>query len=176
MKRFLKIVSIIFILIFSSSLFVACDDSSDYVFDVYEEIDTVIIREYKGRKKDVVVPEKINGVTVRKISNFAFAETDIESVVFPDGVIDIGTAVFINCPSLKTVSFGSDFYSSGYLTFKNCSSLESLYFSGNAPVLGHKSFQNDSVLTIYYTNNTTGWDQFKTNYSDSYPYFKFVIQ
>ena len=170
MKKTFKIISIIFIFILTFSICSGCGESLEYSYDIYKEIDTVIIREYKGLKKNVVVPEKIKGVTVRQISDFAFAESTVESVVFPDSVERLGTAVFINCASLKSVSFGSEFFSTGYVTFKNCTSLEALYFSGNAPIIGHKSLQDEADITIYYNKGTTGWKEFKTNYSN----FKFI--
>ena len=161
MKRFLKIVSIIFILIFSSSLFVACDDSSDYVFDVYEEIDTVIIREYKGRKKDVVVPEKINGVTVREIFVFAFAETEVQTIIIPENVNKINSGAFADCSSLKSITFGKELSILGEKVFANCTSLEKLYFNGDAPLESADCYQNTDNLTFYYKKSTNGWDEYK---------------
>lgn len=65
---------------------------------------TVTITGYKGKAKDVVIPEKINGKSVVAIGGFnAFSGKDITSVSMPS-VEMVGFCAFQNCKKLTKVS------------------------------------------------------------------------
>ena len=53
-------------------------DTSNFIFNK----DTKTITKYNGTDKDVVIPEKIDGVTVEKIGKQAFFKSQIDSVTF----------------------------------------------------------------------------------------------
>ena len=56
---------------------------------------------------DVVIPEKINGVSVTAIGEAAFLDKEINSVVFPDTLESIGLFAFL-ANNLRKVEFGSN--------------------------------------------------------------------
>ena len=62
----------------------------------------------RGKSGDVKIPEKINGVTVTRIGNGAFAEIyGLKSIDIPKTVTDIGENAFSAC-NLKTVTGGEN--------------------------------------------------------------------
>ena len=94
----------------------------------YEEAkDGITITKYKGDKKKVVIPDKINGTEVISIGDFAFdlclnltsitlpnsltcigsngfATTDLTSITIPENVRSIGCGAFFSCDKLKKSS------------------------------------------------------------------------
>lgn len=63
---------------------------------------------------DIIIPEKLNGLPVTSIMNFAFANcTKITSVIIPDSVTTIGQSAFYLCGNLEKVVFGKSVTSIG---------------------------------------------------------------
>ena len=78
------------------------DSSQD--FD-YTKSEGVTITKYKGNNKDVVIPEKIDGVSVTTIAKKAFSELDIETVFLPKTIETVSRASFYKCDKLTTLVF-----------------------------------------------------------------------
>ena len=110
-------------------------------------------------KGDIVIPEKIDGLPVRKVNARAFStQMNITSLTFPTTLREVGTSAFswctaltnvtflggletvgsqafTNCVALKTVTFPDTLRRLGREVFVNCDNLESIVFLGNAPEL-----------------------------------------
>ena len=56
----------------------------------------------------VVIPSKINGVTVTTIGTDAFLGLNITSVTIPDSVTEIGSNAFADCTNLTSVNYAGD--------------------------------------------------------------------
>lgn len=55
---------------------------------------SLVITGYKGSSKDMVIPEKIQGLPVAEIGRNAFADMDIASLTIPNTVVKIGAGAF----------------------------------------------------------------------------------
>lgn len=69
---------------------------------------TGTITKYNGTDTVVVIPSKINGVTVTTIGTDAFLGLNITSVTIPDSVTEIGSNAFAGCTNLTSVTYGGD--------------------------------------------------------------------
>ncbi|MCQ2483519.1 MAG: DUF4214 domain-containing protein [Clostridia bacterium] len=85
----------------------------------YEENDSgITIIAHTGYKKDLKIPEKIDGKKVTKIGESAFYEdTLIESVTVPNGITTIGRWAFKGCTNLKHVILPDSITSIGNKAF-----------------------------------------------------------
>ena len=69
------------------------------------DLTTGTITEYNGTDTVVVIPSKINGVTVTTIGTDAFLGLNITSVTIPDSVTEIGANAFAGCTNLTSVNY-----------------------------------------------------------------------
>lgn len=69
---------------------------------------TGTITKYNGTDTVVVIPSKINGVTVTTIGTDAFWGLNITSVTIPDSVTEIGSNAFADCTNLTSVHYEGD--------------------------------------------------------------------
>lgn len=72
------------------------------------DLTTGTITEYNGTDTVVVIPSKINGVTVTTIGTDAFLGLTITSVTIPDSVTEIGSNAFAGCTNLTSVNYAGD--------------------------------------------------------------------
>ena len=156
------------------------DPDSDFQYSISGGV--VAINRYKGSKKEVVIPNIIEGCLVTSVGMQAFyGANDVESITIPDTVIYIresaffgcsslksvkiskkaayiGGSAFINCPSLTSITIPKSVTSIGVRAFANCSRLASVYFMGDAPNMGSDVFSGCTALeAIYYKDGTSGW-------------------
>ena len=69
---------------------------------------TGTITKYNGTDTVVVIPSKINGVTVTTIGTDAFLGLNITSVTIPANVTEIGSNAFADCTNLTSVNYAGD--------------------------------------------------------------------
>lgn len=69
---------------------------------------TGTITKYNGTDTVVVIPSKINGVTVTTIGTDAFLGLNITSVTIPASVTEIGSNAFADCTNLTSVNYKGD--------------------------------------------------------------------
>lgn len=74
----------------------------------YFDETTGTITKYNESDTVVVIPSKINGVTVTTIGTDAFLGLNITSVTIPDSVTEIGANAFAGCTNLTSVTYGGD--------------------------------------------------------------------
>ena len=73
-----------------------------YQYSVNDDNEATITK-YNGNSYSVYIPETIDGYTVVKIGNSAFANKSIHDVSIPDSVTEIDSYAFNNCKYLKEV-------------------------------------------------------------------------
>lgn len=74
----------------------------------YFDETTGTITKYVESDTVVVIPSKINGVTVTTIGTDAFLGLNITSVTIPASVTEIGANAFAGCTNLTSVTYGGD--------------------------------------------------------------------
>ena len=95
------------------------------------------------------------------IEEFAFAGCDIESIVLPDSLKEIGEGAFWECIELKSIKIPNNVISIGMEAFYLCSSLEEIVFSNKLQTIGANAFEKCSKITdiILFENLLTIGDE-----------------
>lgn len=105
--------------------------------------------EYKGDLTNVVIPAAIDGETVTAIGVGMFMSSDVETVVVPSTVGDIGTMAFDECSSLTAIYFyGEAPYGFGETTYDDFSGA-ALYCKGKH----YSSFTSEGLDPTATINN-----------------------
>lgn len=110
--------------------------ASDFRYEFTEDQQYVLITQYIGKSKNVVIPSQIEGHTVTNLKGTnsdtltqgVFQDTDIETVVIPETVKVIGLQAFKNCTALSSVTIrpNSELQMISALAFENCSALKTI--------------------------------------------------
>lgn len=79
------------------------------------------ITEYLGDDPEVIIPQKLNEITVKAIGDEAFRGSDVTRVTIPEGVESIGWFAFSACRSLREIKIPATVTSVGYGAFDYCS-------------------------------------------------------
>ena len=143
---------------------------------------TGMITGYNGTDTVVVIPSKINGITVETIGHTAFRYSSVTSVTIPDSVTFISDSAFAYCSSLTNISIPNSVTYIGFSAFSSCTSLKSItlpsslsFISGalflgcsqlttiHIPVsvtsIGNNAFADcPSLMTVTYPGSKTQWD------------------
>ncbi|MFI3230527.1 MAG: leucine-rich repeat domain-containing protein [bacterium] len=93
------------------------------------------------------IPNTINGVEVKSIGEWAFADCDIlKSITIPNNVTSIGDIAFANCTSLEHISIPNSVKSIGSLAFNRCENLESIVIPDSVKFIGNFAFGSCTSL------------------------------
>lgn len=104
---------------------------------------TGTITKYNGTDTVVVIPSKINGVTVTTIGTDAFLGLNITSVTIPDSVTEIGANAFAGCTNLTSVTYGGDWSN---LTVQ--SGNPAVQDAANAPLFDFEFILNNTAVVV----------------------------
>ena len=108
---------------------------------------TGTITKYAESDTVVVIPSKINGVTVETIGHAAFERSAVTSVTIPDSVTAILDGAFANCFQLTNISIPNSVTSIGLSAFDGCTSLKSITLPSSLRNISMFLFHNCSQLT-----------------------------
>ena len=115
-------------------------ESSAEDFLVYDGV----LEEYVGTGGDIVIPASLG---VNEIASRAFYQnTDIISVVIPEGVRKIGDAAFCNCENLASVTLPYSLEELQQHEFSRCAITE-LTIPGNCETVSYGCFSSCTYLT-----------------------------
>lgn len=93
---------------FSSVVVMEYDRKNTCEADLYDINSSGMITGYVGTEVDLIIPEKVQGKTVKGIASSTFADnSDIHSVVLPATATHIGVDSFKNCTNLESVTGGA---------------------------------------------------------------------
>ncbi len=85
------------------------DFGGDYVYEDFTyEADKVLrkvrIKRYRASQKEIVIPDTIDGMNVVGINAFTFeGNQDIEKVILPESLVEIGNYAFQGCRGLRSI-------------------------------------------------------------------------
>lgn len=123
------------------------EDQSQFKYVI--ENGGITITRYIGKSTSVQIPNKIDGISVLKIGENAFADSKIKSVALPSSCIEIGWFAFYGCYALTTVYVSDSIDTIGYGAFDSCS----------------------KSLTIYCVNGSFA-EKYAQSFGINYEYFK----
>lgn len=113
------------------------------VYQLESEGYTVI--DYTGDNPDVIIPSHYQGRIVYEISDKAFFEKTIHSVVLPETINRIGKEAFSGCSSLTTINIPLYVKIIDDKAFMDCSALTKIVIP--SPTIGIQAFCNCTALT-----------------------------
>lgn len=143
---------------------------------------TGTITKYAESDTVVVIPSKINGVTVETIGHGAFERSAVTSVTIPDSVTAIpddafgfcsqltnisipnsvtfiGFSAFNSCTSLKSITLPSSLSTIQSYAFYNCGNLKTIRIPVSVTSIGNCAFDVcPSLMTVTYPGSKTQWD------------------
>lgn len=108
---------------------------------------TGMITGYVGTDTVVVIPSKINGITVETIGHTAFRYSSVTSVTIPDSVTFISDSAFAYCSKLTNISIPNSVTSIGFSAFGGCTKLESITLPSSLRSISEALFSGCSQLT-----------------------------
>lgn len=111
------------------------------------DLTTGTITKYIESDTVVVIPSKINGVTVETIGHAAFERSAVTSVTIPDSVTAILDGAFANCYQLTNISIPNSVTSIGLSAFEHCTSLKSITLPSSLNSISEALFSDCSQLT-----------------------------
>jgi hypothetical protein len=90
---------------------------------------------------------KDNTYCVNEINNYAFFKTNIENIIVPNTVINIGDGAFASCEKLQTAVLSNKINSISTELFNNCKELRTLIIPSNITEIGFSSFAGCVLLS-----------------------------
>lgn len=108
---------------------------------------TGTITGYDGTDTVVVIPSKINGVTVDAIEHAAFHDSAVTSVTIPDSVTSISDGAFGFCSQLTNISIPNSVTYISFSAFSSCTSLKSVTLPSSLSSISEALFSGCSQLT-----------------------------
>ena len=113
----------------------------------YFDETTGTITGYNGTDTVVVIPSKINGITVETIGHTAFRYSSVTSVTIPDSVTFISDSAFAYCSNLTNISIPNSVTAIGSFAFEGCTKLESITLPSSLLTISEFLFYDCSQLT-----------------------------
>ena len=80
--------------------------------------------------------------------NVFFNRDKLVSIIFPNGITNLGTSLFGGCDGLTSVTLPNDLVSAGDYTFNNCLSLDAISLPSTLETIGVGAFKNTSITSI----------------------------
>jgi len=124
----------------------ALAQAGDYIF--YANSGTITITGYIGSGGEVSIPDRIDGLPVANIGDFAFSDcSSLTGVTIPNSVTNIGYRAFFYCTSLTNVAIPNSITSIGNSAFWNCTNLTSVVIPDSVIILGQYVLAGCTTLT-----------------------------
>jgi len=118
----------------------------DYEYTVTDGAAT--ITKYTGAGGDVTIPATLGGYPVTKIGDQSFiSQSELTSVVIPEGVTGIYWRSFAFCPKLTSVTLPQSLTILGDTVFQGCTALSAINLPDNLTTINGYAFQDCSSLT-----------------------------
>jgi len=99
----------------------------------------------KCKSKKIIIPEAYNDLPVTRIENSAFTSTDIESVILPTTVREIGDIAFKGCENLTSVDLCNVEVISRF-AFLGCTALTEMFIPSSVVSIATETFSGCTSL------------------------------
>lgn len=143
------------LIVFSFTSVVASADSSVYLTFSKSGESYTVDKCLASASGVVSIPEKYNGLPVKRIAENAFQECSaITQVIIPESVEKIGNYAFSACGTLKIVSFNNSNCELGTALFSGCDSLETVNLPSNLAGISKEMFKSCRSLSEIYLPST----------------------
>lgn len=123
----------------------------NFVFEADYYNYTASLKEYTGEDLQVIVPSTVDGCTVTRIDDQAFYDywnpNNMESIILPGTIKEIGGSAFRNCKEIKTIEIPSSVSTIEGGAFMDCTSLEKIVLPDSVISLGNAVFRGCSSLS-----------------------------
>ena len=143
---------ILFVVLFVGLIFSIFGQSVNE-FRIREENGGITITGYWGSVKNVVIPEKINGLPVVAIGESAFRENHLTSITLPNSLTSIGDRAFI-FNKLTSITFPNSLTTIGERAFAG-NKLTSITFPNSLTIIGDWAFNENQLTSITLSNSLT---------------------
>lgn len=133
--------------------------ASDFTFTINNG--EVTITKYKGKSKEVEIPETINDYPVTNIGQSAFySSTFVTSIKIPNSVTNIETNAFAACRSLTSITLSDNLTCIESYTFTECTSLTSITIPASVTSIKDDAFNQcpEGLLSINVHPSNTFYD------------------
>jgi hypothetical protein len=115
----------------------------------------ITITGYTGYSSDIVIPSSINGLPVTSIGTSAFLNYDgvngiggPTSVIIPSSVSSIGSAAFLYCVNLVSVTMSNGVSNIGDGAFFNCKKLDAVTIPNTVTNIGSFAFEQCGLTNV----------------------------
>ena len=99
------------------------------------------VTQYNGSLESLIIPEVIEGYTVKEIGSWAFFDNQsTKNVVLPDRVEKIGYGAFSTCGNLESIDLGDGLTSLGQSAFSDCTALKDITLPESLEEMGGAIF------------------------------------
>lgn len=113
----------------------------DFQTELSKDETFCLITGYTGDSENIIIPNNIEGISVKVIADNAFYEkSSIQSVKLPNSVEKIGSCAFQGCTSLQNVVLSDSLEEIGRQAFYKCESLRSVYLPNSVKRIGTMAF------------------------------------
>lgn len=126
-------------------------------FEYHTNGDYVVIDKYIGNDDTVVIPGKIEKLTVKIIGQDSFKSTNIVSVSIPDSIETIWIEAFAECQNLKDINFGTGLIEIGNQAFRDCDSLEVLKLPQGVKYVDNIAVKCKSLKEVFIPKSILEW-------------------
>lgn len=111
---------------------------------------------YEGMERNLLIPTFINGNKIISIDHDCFhGNNSLESIILPEGIIEVSDMAFKESTVLKFVSFPTTLEYIGYEAFRDCQMLETIIFPTNVKHIGDYCFYCCHALKNVIFNSST---------------------
>jgi hypothetical protein len=125
-----------FLFLFLAGVFILSAQSINS-FGTMEDNGTIAVYSYPGNTKNIIIPERINGLPVTSLTTYPIPSEKewkeyldnvkgIETVIIPNTVLEICPGAFSYFVNLKTITIPQSVKSIGSRAFENCYNLQSI--------------------------------------------------